>query len=134
MDKVYCDTNIFLDYFFDRKDRLRPLADFAFEFFSKGWNCRFNLIVSDWLMTVLRKYLSQSQVDAILNRFKDKKKLIFVEMQDGDIEESKRYENPDDALHAILARKASADYLATRNIKDYDDCEDLVRIILPEFL
>jgi predicted nucleic acid-binding protein len=134
MDKVYCDTNIFLDYFYNRKDRLRPLGDFAFAFFSKGWNCRFHLIVSDWLMKELRNHLDQSQVEDILNHFKDKKKLIFVKMQDNDIMESKGYENPDDALHAILAKKASADYLATRNIRDYEDCESLVRVILPEFL
>ena len=115
--KVYCDTNIFIDYFKSRKDRLRPLADFAFEFFSKGWNCHFKLIVSDWLMKELKHHLSEEQINEILDMYKSKDKLIFVKEEQGDREKAKEIppENWDDALHAILANKADADYLVTRN-------------------
>jgi hypothetical protein len=37
-----------------------------------------------------------------------------------------------DALHAILANKAKAVYLLTRNIPDYAGCEHLVEIKFPE--
>ncbi len=134
--KVYCDTNIFIDYFDERTDRLRPLKDFAFEFFSNGWNCKFNLIISDWLLKELRNNLKEEQIQEILDRFRKKDKLIFIKEEKGDREKARNIskENWDDALHAILANKAEVDYLATRNIKHYVGCEELVKIVLPEFI
>ena len=134
--KVYCDTNIFIDYFDERTDRLRPLKDFAFEFFSKGWNCEFNLIISDWLLKELRNNLKEEQIQEILDRFRKKDKLIFIKEEKGDREKARKIskENWDDALHAILVNKAGADYLATRNIKHYAGCEELVNVVLPEFI
>ncbi len=35
MPKIYVDTNIYLDFFLNRKDKLRPLGDFAFELFKR---------------------------------------------------------------------------------------------------
>ena len=134
--KVYCDTNIFIDYLDERTDRLRPLKDFAFEFFSKGWNCAFKLIISDWLLKELRRNLKEEQIEEILDRFKEKDKLIEIKEEKGDREKARKIstENWDDALHAILANKAGADYLATRNIKDFIGCEKLVEVVLPEFI
>lgn len=133
--KIYCDTNIFMDYADERVDRLRPLKDFAFEFFSKGWKCAYKLIISDWLLIELRKHLKEEQIQEILKEFKEKDKLIFVKEEGGDREKAKRIsKHPDDALHAILANRACADYLTTRNIRDYAGCENLVKIVLPEFI
>lgn len=133
--KVYCDANIFIDYLDERTDKLRPLKDFAFEFFSKGWNCAFKLIISDWLLMELRRHLEDKQIDEILNMFKEKDKLLFVKKEKEDIERAKKIsKNWQDSLHAVLAHKAGADYLATRNIKDFTGCEKLVEIVLPEFI
>lgn len=134
--KIYCDTNVYMDYFEDRKDRLRPLAYFAFEFFSRGWNCRFNLIISDHLLNELNRNLRPDQISEIIDEFKKKDKLIHIEMTGEDKEEARKIskENYADALHAVLAKKASADYLTTRNIKDYAGCENLVEIALPELI
>src|SRR3990167_2547283 len=63
--KVYCDANIFIDYFGKRTDGLRPLDEFAWAFFSKGWNCAFHLIVSDWLITELRKHLREEKIKEV---------------------------------------------------------------------
>lgn len=133
--KVYCDTNIFIDYFDERSDRLRPLKDFAFEFFSRGWNCSFELIVSDWLLTELKQNLEEKQINEIFNRFKEKNKLILIKEEKGDRDKARKIsEHWQDPLHAILANKSQADYLATRNIKDFSDCEKLVKIVFPEFI
>lgn len=135
MVKIYCDTNIFIDYFNERTDRLRPLKDFAFEFFSKGWNCSFELIISDWLLKELRNHLKEEQIQEVLNMYRDKNKLHTVYEKFGDrIKAREISEHWDDALHAILANKAGADFLATRNIRHYENCEELVQIILPEFI
>jgi len=133
--KVYCDTNVFIDYFQERTDRLRPLKDFAFEFFSRGWNCAFHLIVSDWLLEELRRHLKEEQIQEIFDMYKKKNKLIFTKEETGDRRKAKELSRHwGDALHAILANKAGADYLATRNIKDYANLQNLVEIVLPEFI
>ena len=134
--KIYCDTNIYIDYFDERTDNIRPLKDFAFNFFSKGWNCEFKLIISDWLLKELKNHLTGEQIEEIFGEFRKKDKLISIEEEKGDREKAKSIskENWDDALHAILANKSKADYLTTRNIKDYAGCENLVQIVFPEFI
>ncbi len=131
--KVYCDSNIFIDYFDERQDKIRPLKDFAFEFFSRGWNCEFKLVISDWLIEELERHLEKNQMDEIFNAFKNKEKLIFVKEEKQDKENAKKISKHwDDALHAILANRAKADYLATRNIRHYEGCDKLVNVQLPE--
>lgn len=131
--KVYCDSCIFKDYFDDREDNLRPLKDFAIEFFSKGWKCGFHLIISDWLLEELRIHLKEEQINDILNQFKEKNKLIFVRGEKGDREKARKISGHwQDPLHALLAKKAGADHLATRNIKDFAGCEKLIEIVFPE--
>ena len=132
--KVYCDANIFIDYLDERTDKIRPLKDLAFEFFSRGWNCNFELIISDWLLTELRNHLEEENIQEILNRFRKKNKIIEINEEPEDKKEAYMHKHPDDARHAILARKAKADFLATRNIKDYEGCEGYVDIVLPEFI
>ena len=111
--KVYCDTNIFIDFFDKRTDRLRPLNQFAFQFFSKGWNCAFSLVVSDWLLEELRRHLKEEQIQEIFEMFKSKNKLIFIKEEQGDRIKAYELSNHwDDALHAVLARKAGADFLS----------------------
>ncbi|MCK4589525.1 MAG: PIN domain-containing protein [Nanoarchaeota archaeon] len=132
--KVYVDANIFIDYLRQRTDGLRPLGEFAFQFFSDGWNCKFKLIISDWLLTELEKHLSKDEIEFVLKDFKDKEKIILVKSTREDKTKSKNYAHPEDALHAILANKAGANYLVTRNQKDYVGCENLVKIVFPEYI
>jgi|SRR3989344_1626216 len=133
--KVYCDTCIFKDYFDEREDNIRPLKDFAIEFFSRGWNGGFKLIISDWLLNELRRHLEEKQINEILDKFKEKNKLIFIKEEKGDREKAKKISSHwQDPLHAILANKSGADYLATRDIKGYMGCEKLVEIVFPEFI
>jgi predicted nucleic acid-binding protein len=133
--KVYCDTNIFIDYFDERTDRLRPLKEFAFNFFSRGWNCNFELIISDWLINELSRHLDEKQYKQIFNEFEEKGKLHVVNKENSDVRKAKNTSKHwDDALHAVLANKAGADYLSTRNIKHYSGCEELVSVVLPEFI
>lgn len=131
---IYCDANIFIDYFWDRKDNLRPLKDFAFNFFSKGWNCEFELLVSDWLIKELENHLSKEQIDEIFDMYKKKDKFHIVREEKGDRDTANKYEHWDDALHAILAAKGGANFLTTRNIRHYAGCEKIIEIVLPEFI
>jgi hypothetical protein len=133
--KVYCDANIFKDYADERDDYIRPLKDFAYEFFRKGWDGKYQLIMSDWLMTELQKNMGQEKIDEILEPFRKNKTLIVVNEQKGDRDKAKSIsQHWHDPLHAILANRAKADYLVTRNIPDYAGCDHLVRIVFPEFI
>lgn len=133
--KVYCNVNIFKDYADERVDNIRPLKDFAFEFFRRGWNCEFKLIVSDWLMKELRNNLKEEKIQEILKPFEEKDKLIFVKEEKGDREKAKSISGHwQDPLHAILANRKDADYLTTRDIQGYAGCEHLVKIVFPEFI
>lgn len=134
--KVYCDANIFIDYLEGRTDNIRPLHEFAFQFFSAGWNCKFHLIISDWLLEELNNNLTEEQIESVLKEFRDKNKLIEIKEEQGDRRKARQISNHwQDPLHAILANKAGADYLTTRNMKDYnEECNKLVNIRFPEFL
>lgn len=134
--KVYCDANIFLDYLKERRDNIRPLHEFAFQFFSAGWNCKFHLIISDWLLEELSNHLTEKQIESVLKEFRDKNKLITVNEEEGDRKKAKKIsEHWKDPLHAILANKSGADYLTTRNMQDYnEECNKLIKIVFPEFL
>ena len=66
---------------------------------------------------------------------KEKQKLIFVKEQPGDRSKARSIsKHPDDTLHAILANRAGADYLATRNLPHYVGCKHLVEVVFPEFI
>ena len=133
--KIYCDTNIFLDYLEQRSDNIRPLYEFAYLFFSKGWNCHFNIVVSDWLMEELKRHQTDEKIEEVLGEFKKKNKVIFVKREKSDMDKARSMgDNWDDALHAVLAKKADADFLVTRNLRHYVGCETLVRVVLPEFI
>ena len=135
MLKIYCDANIFMDYYLSREDPLRPLGLFAFNFFSKGWNCAFHLVISDWLLFELRKHLEESKIQEILQMFEAKNKLHVVNMTKEDRESAKNMSNHwHDALHVILANKSQAYCLVTRNLKDFENFENIIAIRLPEFI
>ncbi len=130
---VYCDAKVFIDKVHDRSDSIRPLKTLAEEFFSKGWNCTYELIISDWLETELSSHLDQDEIDAILDPFRSEGKLYRVEKSAEDEERAEEFSNPDDALHAVLAEKSGAKYLVTRNARDYTDY-DGIDVVLPEFI
>lgn len=135
MLKVYCNANIFKDYADERIDRLRPLKDFAYEFFRKGWDGKYMLIISDWLISELENHMKKEKIEEILEPFKKNNTLIVVNEEKGEKEKAKSIsQHWQDALHAIIAHRAGADYLVTRNIDHYAGCEHLVRIVFPEFI
>jgi len=43
---IYLDTNIYMDYFENRSDGLRPLGDFAFNLLRRCFECEFSIASS----------------------------------------------------------------------------------------
>ena len=120
MVRIYCDANLFLDHFGSRKDRIRDLGEFAFRIFRRTLDCEFELIISDWLLYELKNYVPPEKLKEFLDEFKQKNKLIKVYKTDEDIKKAKEVSNHfQDILHQLLAKKAGAKYLLTRNVQDY---------------
>ena len=132
MLKVYCDTNVYVDMLRNRSDNLRPLGTFAHEFFADGWNCRFDLIVSDHLVNELKKQLNEKEYEELFDVFRKRNKFIFVNEKEGDWERARKMSsNVPDALHAILAQRAGADMIVTRD-DDFKEFNCPVKVSLPE--
>ncbi len=132
--KVYCDTNIYLDYLLGRKDHIRPLDEFAYKIFRRVEQGAFLLIISDHLLHELEKHLEERTIQNFLDSFYEKQSIIDITKTTEDIKQAKQLSetNWKDMLHAILANKAHADYLVTRNIKDFAGSEHLIQTVFPE--
>ena len=128
--KIYVDTNIYLDYFLNRNDSLRPLGDFAFELFRRTRSCEFEIILSDWVEQELENNNAIQQLIKLKEELKHK--LITITTTKEDINQAKKIKPFEDSLHAILAQKAKATHIITRNIKDFENAT--ITPIYPENL
>ena len=65
-----------------------------------------------------------------------KKKTITIEHTEEDEEKARalKEDNFDDALHVILAEKSNADFIVTRNTKDFNKIQTKISIKIPEHL
>ena len=70
MQKFYVDTNIWLDYFQNRSDGLRPLGEFAFLFFKKCIENKHTLIYSDLIENELYSKIKPKVFQDFLNESK----------------------------------------------------------------
>jgi len=130
---IYCDTNIYIDYFENREDNLRPLGTFAFELLRRTIECEFTIVVSDFVISELEKYVEEEKIKELLQSLKRAKKLERVFKSDHDIQEAGMLsKNRPDALHAVLAKKAKVEYLVTRNMKDFAEFSHLINVVFPE--
>lgn len=134
---IYLDTNIYLDYLENREDRLRPLGEFAFRLFQRTLKCEFKIIFSDLVNKELEKYIEEDKIRNILDDLKESEKLVDVAITSEDREKARmltkdKKANFNDALHAVLAQKAKASTLITRNIEHFADFQDLIDIQYPE--
>jgi len=111
--KVYIDTNVYLDYFLERRN-----AKKSFRIFRKALRCDFFIIISDHALNELIRYIEPKNVRfffATLNH-----KLIKVYASEEDKLEAKNISTHyEDALHIVLAKKSEADIIITNNIKDF---------------
>jgi len=131
--KIYCDTCIFLDFLGGRSDSLRPLDEFAHQIFRRVKAGEFQLVVSDWVMFEVQKHIKKEQFDDFLKSFSIGQ-IIHIFKNSNDIIRARSIspEHYHDALHAILANKAGAEYLLTRDVGGFVGCGHLVKVRFPE--
>lgn len=135
---IYLDTNVYLDYWEKRTDNLRPLDEFAFQVFKRTVECEFEIAISDLVLAELERCLPFNSIKTILEPMEKLKKIKLVKKSKKDLEKVNNLYNKlnihkSDILHAVLAKKAGAAYLVTRNIKHFKEIE-LIQPILPENL
>jgi len=131
---IYIDTNVWLDYLLNRTDRLRPLGEFAFELFRKSVECKYEILVSGFVLFELKKYVSNNKISEVIAWLKENNKVIFYTITPQNIKDAKQYAHWQDALHAIVASKNNCAILVTRNSKDFSDFSDILQIQFPENL
>lgn len=129
---IYCDTNVYLDYFFDRRDNIRPLGEFAFQVFRRTFGCEFRIAVSDWLLEEIGKNGAESPMAELVGRLKDADKLVEVKTGADDFKFAQKLQiHFGDALHVVLAKKVNAVFLVTNNINDFLPCTHLIECVIP---
>ena len=135
MCRVYCDTCVYVDLFEGRKDRFRDLGEFALSLFRKIREKEYKLIISDWLLYEIKKLNHEENFNDLLKQFEDES-LIKVERSKEDERKARQLSpsNFPDAMHVILAKKADAIYLVTRNIQDFAEFCKIIEIATPESL
>ena len=108
------------DYFEDRKDGIRPLGEFAFQFLRQCKERKIQVIVSDVVVFELRRYFSQERVNEVFSHFEDiivKVSVTPQQLSEANREWIKRGKKLpfDDVLHAVLAKRNKAVLVARDN-------------------
>ncbi len=130
--RFYLDTSIWIDYFEDRGDGIKPLGEFAFHFLRKCREHNCKLIYSEPSLFELRTRSKQLAED-IESSFKDL--LVWVpaskEQLNEAIEIAEKSAVPfNDAYHAVIARDSCAT-MVTRD-RHFEALRDIVESKAPE--
>ena len=111
--KFYLDTAIWRDYFEDRKDNIRPLGEFAFQFLKKCTERKWFVLVSSEIEKELLAHFSKEKVNEIFTGFQDI--IIRVDYSKQQVSEAlsfwvktKKNFPFSDILHSIIARDNKA--------------------------
>jgi predicted nucleic acid-binding protein len=135
MTNLYIDTNIIVYANEDSKNIYgKEIAVSSSNLIWQAICCKYNLIISSWTLEELRRIKKLEQAQMLFNLI-DKKKILVAHSQE-DIKQAK-IQNPghfQDELHGILALKSKADYIVTRNIKDFEHFKDRIKVTKPESL
>lgn len=127
--KVYVDTCVYVS-FLEGNDHNSLLA---FDFFSKGWNCAFELVVSDWVRSELKRRGLDSSFPQLFEQFKKKNKLHIVGHTEEELKEAKsKSSHWQDHLHYLIAKKAGCDKIATYDEDFISSFESIFDITRPE--
>ena len=133
---IYVDTNIWIDYWIDRKSGLIPFGDFATQMFNRVLDCEFTIITSEYIISELKNNF-KFELAPRLGVFKSANKLKVVPSQEGVFSLAKSLSEQRslpfyDAIHVCMAKQEDA-ILITRD-KHFQLVNDLVSVSLPEEL
>ncbi|MBI2136359.1 hypothetical protein HYU06_04765 [Candidatus Woesearchaeota archaeon] len=132
--KIYLDTNIYLDYLLNRKNRYgKDIGSIAFTIFNRALACEFEIVLSSWTSEELIKTIEPDKFMFLIQMLKAKNKLHLVKCEQNDIEQAKKLsEHYHDPLHAILAKKGNAEFVITRDLSGFECSKSIIKAYLPE--
>ena len=133
MKKIFVDTNIIIDLIADRK----PYSKFAIEIFSKAEEKKLKLFTSSHSIAtthyLLKKYMEEKELRNVLYNLSDYIQVIPVDLDTIKKGLKSKHKDFEDAIQMICAYSIEKmDYIVTRNIKDFRDCE--IPVIAPDEL
>jgi predicted nucleic acid-binding protein len=118
MQKLYIDTNIFIDALRDRGSSYgRDSGTQAMSIFSQARHGRYELVISEWTLEELYKHVDEEKVEELLEGIDDIEFCEYTEEQ-----KKQAIENSDhwqDFLHGLIAEEQNVDCIVTQNIKDF---------------
>lgn len=114
MVNLYLDANVYIDYWEDRKDNLRPLGDFAYNLLRRAINCEFVVCYSDLVLFEVCKgcHMSRDEVfEHIFFPLEKAGKLRHItysyEPEATNVSKENNIHKAD-AVHIVLAEKCNA--------------------------
>ena len=126
--KVYVDTCVYVELF-----KGNGKAALVFDFFAKGWNCKFELVISDWVRSELKRKGFDSDYPLLFDQFKAKNKFHFVGHTDKELELAKsKSDHWQDYLHYLIAKKSGCDKIATIDNNFISSFSPIFDITYPE--
>lgn len=139
MERIYCDTNVFVNLFKKQRSKYRDYHEFAWRFMNDVIEGYYEIVVSDWALYEFKKIMGWT--DKLLKLFKEIDNIIYIDVDSADKSEAKELSpnNYPDALHMVLAKKTHSAILTTWNIKDFAEFYEYakkhnIEIIIPESL
>lgn len=128
--KVLIDTNIILDVLCKRKDFVFN-SELIFKYCElKSIDGYISALSIPNIIYIMRKELDSKKITEIINILTAIFKII--ELNESDIKKALSLDMPDyeDALQSIQATRIKANYIITRNVKDYKNSE--IKSLTPE--
>ena len=121
----YLDTCIWRDYLEDRKDKFRPLGEWAFRLIRKIIDNEDEIIISNLLMDELKKDYSDKKINELFS-IVPKELLININCTYNQMKEAKKITKIlkipfGDVLHAVLAKDKCAEFISRDNHFDKVD-------------
>ena len=133
MAKLYIDTNILIYAIDDAKNRFgKNISASSRKLLFQSMTCKHHIIISDWTLKELKIINKLSEASFLLELLKKKTININKTIKDEALAKKQNPNHIQDQLHCILALKAGADYIVTRNIADFKHCT--IPVVKPEKL
>lgn len=138
MSLIYLDTNIYLDYWGDRKDKLRPLGEFAYTVLRRSVECEFMILTSDLVLNELRGLIEDAEIKEVFSNLKESNKLVIEKVGDSDVNMAKTLKKEysevplPDLIHYCFAINRKVDVLVTRDAHFTLLSQDKIKVRKPE--
>lgn len=134
-EKVYLDTNVLIDAVEGRRNKFgKKVGNPASDLFFQAVSCKYRLIISSWMLEELSGLGRLEQTKMFFGLVKKKITKVAYSPEEKKSAEQRSKQDPDDALHIIIAEREEADYIVTRNVDHFNKIGTKIPVKKPEEL